>query len=254
MRGSRFSASLASFVLCALAMLSDPSQAHAAGEVSLELAQLNLLPMNPGGNCPACYRLEGVVEIKNLSYTKQVDILYSTGGAWLTAAATYLGPAEGGFEAWQFAVDTGYLPSEPSIQFAVRYRANGQTYYDSNGSKNYTVTPTTPIFPHTEVLLVSAEKGGGLGCYGLCADLTAKVRVANLAYAKTVSLWYSLNGGGSWTQANGQFERTLADGYEQWRVYISYIFPRETSVLFAVKYQVNGRTYWDNHYGTNYVR
>jgi len=238
---------------CAVLALGSPSAVRADAEVALYSAALRLGEMQPGSYCPACYVLDGVVEVRNVAYAKQVDVFYSTGGVWRVQPAAHLGPGEGDREAWSFAIATGYLASDPHVELAVRYRVDGQEYWDNHFGQNYRVTPSTPHEPDTEVWLRSAQLGRGLGCYGLCGDFSARIRVRNLAYAKRVSLWYSLDGA-AWTEAAGRYDHDLGGGYEQWSVYLPYLFPRDPRIEFAIRYEVLGQTYWDNHFSVNHVR
>lgn len=100
------------------------------------------------------------------------------------------------------------------------------------------------------VSLLDATKGVGLGCYGQCGDLLVEVRVLNVAYEKRVALVYSVDGG-EWTSWEGQFDAFLDDegSTERWTIYLPYLPSRDSTVRFAIAYEVAGETYWDNNGG-----
>ncbi len=94
--------------------------------------------------------LYGSVDVRNLGYDKQVDIIYTTDN-WQTtkvAAASYSGPYvyygyssfvnpnKYGIERWNFKTEIG---ASDTVTFAVSYRVNGVTYWDNNEGLNYTV-------------------------------------------------------------------------------------------------------------------
>lgn len=244
--------------LTALALLllgAAATQAHAQ-EVALVEAAVTLDAMTPGGYCPSCYSLRGEVEVANLAYDKQVSVYYSKdGGPWQVAQAQYLRPSAAGHEIWRFVVGLGYSYPPPTVHFAVRYEVLGQVYWDNNTFQDYQVDADSPIFPAVPVRVASATKGGGLGCYGLCADLSVDIRVENIAYDKQVTLVYAV-GGGPWSELEARYRQPVTGtggGYELWRAYLPYIYPPSLPVEFAVRYRVAGQEHWDNADGYDYV-
>mgnify|MGYP001171482110 CR=1 FL=1 len=93
-----------------------------------------------------------VVDVKNLAYDKQVNIVYTTDG-WKTTQTTPLqytstyaissggyvtSPNVFGVERW---IKTISLPTTVNnIEFAVSYKVNGQEYWDNNFGKNHKIT------------------------------------------------------------------------------------------------------------------
>lgn len=86
------------------------------------------------------------VTLRNLAYSKQVKVVYTTDG-WATtreayaaynagfyAYATTPNPNAAGFEEWTFGLDVG---SASSVEYAISYTADGQTYWDNNFGDNY---------------------------------------------------------------------------------------------------------------------
>ena len=94
------------------------------------------------------------IDVKNLAYTKNVTVVYTTDG-WATshqAPAQFVSgytygyayiqsPNAKGVERWQ-----AHIPaiSGSALQFYVRYQVNGQTYWDNNFGYNYSHTRPTP--------------------------------------------------------------------------------------------------------------
>jgi len=225
--------------------------AFAANEVKLVEAQVTLDPMTPGGYCPSCYSIKGEVEVENLDYNKTVEIVYNAGQGWETVAASFKSDAGNGKERWSFSKSLGYI-SNPEVQFAVKYSVNGQEYWDNNNGEDYTITSDTSIYEDKEVKLAKAWFGGGLGCYGMCSDFSADIRIKNIAFDKDVKLVYSLNGR-DWKELSATYRQSLEGGYEIWRAYISYAGTRDTNrIQFALSYTVNSVTYWDNNFGNDY--
>jgi hypothetical protein len=80
----------------------------------------------------------GEIHLRNIAFSKAVTVVYTTDN-WATqhnlSASYAAGPTGNGFEAWSFSTSVG---SATSVQFAVSYTVNGQTYWDNNFNMNYT--------------------------------------------------------------------------------------------------------------------
>lgn len=79
-----------------------------------------------------------------------------------------------------------------------------------------------------------------------------EANVANLAYVKQVYA-HVLRRDGVWIDVPLQFKRTIANNREIWEGVFSP--PQNTvyDVRYALKYVVNGQTYWDNNGGLDYT-
>lgn len=90
----------------------------------------------------------GAVTVRNIAYSKQIKVVYSTDG-WLTSKTAFAtfnpyiwygsyssaaNPNQYGFEEWNFALDVG---NANEVQYAIAYIANGQTYWDNNFGRNF---------------------------------------------------------------------------------------------------------------------
>ena len=96
---------------------------------------------------------QGSVILRNIAYAKQVKVVYTTDG-WVTAHEAHAAyspnfyaytttenPSALGFEAWTFGLDVG---SATSVEYAIAYTADGQTYWDNNFGDNYVSVITQP--------------------------------------------------------------------------------------------------------------
>lgn len=92
----------------------------------------------------------GCVLLRNLAYVKDVAIRYTTNGwkSWSEISCRYSSSAADNCEYWVFTGQTyTFAKSSPrqsveeavalNFDFAVRYRVNGVTWWDSNGGDNY---------------------------------------------------------------------------------------------------------------------
>lgn len=92
------------------------------------------------------------------------------------------------------------------------------------------------------------------------ARLSGDIELENIAYAKVVRVAYSVNGG-TWKEAAARYVKSLGGNREHWAfeiglgLYENVGDPRagftgaRVVTQFALKYQVAGRTYWDNNGG-----
>lgn len=78
-----------------------------------------------------------------------------------------------------------------------------------------------------------------------------EVSIQNIAYAKNVIIHYTLDGT-NWDDLNASYLEKDSNnpGYEVWSFAKYYIGVKP--IEFAIKYEVNGQTYWDNNNGSNY--
>lgn len=85
--------------------------------------------------------------------------------------------------------------------------------------------------------------------------LTGYAEVENIAYAKNVTIVYTVDGT-TWKETPAEYFKSTWGNREAWK----FTTPVETVVgygiactfEFAVKYEVNGQTYWDNNNTYNY--
>lgn len=78
----------------------------------------------------------GLVAVRDLGFEKKVTVVYST-DHWATTKsveARFDRSSGAGVEVWRFAI-----PERTSLEAAISYSANGQTYWDNNFGRNYSV-------------------------------------------------------------------------------------------------------------------
>lgn len=82
--------------------------------------------------------------------------------------------------------------------------------------------------------------------------ITFEANVENLNYGKQVYA-YVRDGSGTWSNIPLSYNRSAGAGREIWST--SYSLPLNTTydLQFALKYVVNGQTYWDNNGSQNYA-
>lgn len=113
-----------------------------------------------------------------------------------------------------------------------------------------------------QVKLIKAKDSRSYQCrYGTCASYQLReyiVEVANLDYNKNVAVHQELPNG-QWEDIPLTYSNTTNTGTEIWKTLtvktVSGNNPSPTTAYgekIAVKYEVNGQTYWDNNYGDNY--
>ena len=112
----------------------------------------------------------------------------------------------------------------------------------------------SPSFAQDEVKLVRAENYITTGYHTYIGwEVKALIQVKNLAYTKQVYLHLSKTDG-TWVDIPAHYVRTANSTYELWEVNRSdfgdYSMPGK---YYAIKYVVNGQTYWDNNNGANYI-
>ncbi|GMQ58477.1 carbohydrate-binding protein [Vallitalea sediminicola] len=85
---------------------------------------------------------------------------------------------------------------------------------------------------------------------------TGIIHIKDLGTSKNVTVHYTYNGN-DWFDQPAVYVETLSDGSQVWRYRTpnqSFMGCRYTkcNCRFAIKYEVNGNTYWDNNNGNDY--
>ena len=79
-----------------------------------------------------------------------------------------------------------------------------------------------------------------------------EANVANLGFAKQVFA-HLQRGDGSWIDVPLAYNRNISNNREIWEGTYSPALNTTYNIRFALKYVVNGQTYWDNNAGQNYT-
>lgn len=200
----------------------------------------------------------GNIEVSNLSPEKNVTIHYTPGdGRWYDTDASYEGPTDSTHEQWKFLVSTNSmnnthpeLINAQTIQFAIKYEVNGQTYWDNNNGQNYSVsryTDSSTILGKPNVLRAYDSL--------YLNNFEGSVYVKNLNYSKEVKIVYTTDNWNTTREGHASYSipANSDDSVENWHYSFNNIDSSVSQIKYAIAYTVNGQIYWDNNYGKNYT-
>jgi hypothetical protein len=195
----------------------------------------------PVAGCTLGEQLDGVVEVKNLSYAKQVEVIFKdANGAWQHAPARYLAPAADGYEAWDFHLAL-------ATEFALAYTVNGHTSWDNNHGANYRVSP------YGTDALVNGRLVAGINGTAQPGLASGWVFVVNAAYSKSLNVTYTDDAWRTQHVVAAHYASTFPSGVEAWHFEAPL---RATAALndvqLATQFTIGGVTGWDNDYARNY--
>ena len=190
-----------------------------------------------GGNSYEIY-----VQTRDNAKDQKVYIHYNylDSMAWQDAEAAYYTTLSDGSKIWR-----AYFSSF-NTRFAIKYVADGVTYWDNNNGKDYNGAEVIGSAP------VSAERLGRQ--YYSSNGYRVSAVLQNLAYHKNVFVRYTTDGWKSWKDQSMSYSKTNADGTETWTATLDYANNSYASDGFeyAICYRVNGQEYWANNFGKNY--
>ncbi len=247
--------------------------AYTSGLPAIQLINAKTAITRSGLSGSYTAQLAGDIELENIAYTKTVKVVYSVdnGSTWQEASATYVKSLGNNREHWKFSANvksisqsgdprSGYMGPKVTVQFALKYIVNGVTYWDNNGGigVDYRVTTVEGGGTQTYAPAVFAKQNVVL-TYVTHTDypttyLRGTVAVKKMgSSAGSVSVVYTTD---HWATTH-----TVTSSTPMYTFTDSYVFyfldPANTSYgpltfEFAVAYDVNGQTYWDNNVGSNY--
>jgi len=195
----------------------------------------------------------GYVEVENIAYNKSVTIHYSFDGTdWLDCAAEYYKPTWGNYEAWKF--ETTGKPALLSqvgivtIQFAIKYEVNGQTYWDNNNGNNYFVK-VNKYLPDQFDFGVGGVANYYANVYNGATE--GYLQLKDLGDSKDVKVIYTTDNWSTSNQVNAQEQYSFYQSeVEMWE----FTLPTTSSNLkYKLSYTVNGTTYVDDNFGNYYT-
>lgn len=201
------------------------------------------------------YNLTGFIAIEDIAYDKSVTVEYKNNkyGVWSnnkSINAHYMkdDPLTGQ-DIFRFEAPVGFEKltkfGDTHLWFRIKYTVNGQTYYDDNNGQGYHVIGTYYNQDYYQEMIVSkcVLKGWGDRCSALLQDL---------GNDKKVMMRYTDNGWASYKEVELEYVYTFFNGQELWAVERSNMLAMPREYEYALYYQVNGSTYWDNNFGENY--
>jgi len=209
------------------------------------------------------------VEVANLAYQKNVFAHQQMGnGLWQDFPLKYLNSIGDNTEMWGLVYDYSGWGTSNNLgdSFAIKYVVNGQTYWDNNSGKNYTVCGSEGMYLQNGVNIsvdtsfsyYSSNSATSTSNFYIVAD------VRNIAMTKNVTVVYSTDGWKTTLTSPLSFSKDFAIGDEAFLIspnvfgierWVGSIIMKSSSqkfIQFAVSYTVNGQTYWDNNFGNNY--
>jgi len=198
--------------------------------------------------------------VENIAFDKTVSIhLKDIDGEWFDIDATYVSPANGNFEVWKVSHNVQYATTD--LEFVVKYEVAGATYWDNNSGQNYFLEKNAGVYLGDVTVLNYGYKSEVYKSRDN-AYFSIYVALKNLSFDKAVTMVYTtdnwqttqvLEGTFSsyWTPVRGFITSPNALGVEMW--HFSKTFSGVDSVEYAISYEVDGQTYWDNNFNQNYT-
>lgn len=170
------------------------------------------------------------------SYDQSVTVHYNylDGEEWRDAEASYFKTLSDGSKLWK-AMITSY-----NTEYAIKYTANGNTYWDNNGGSNYT-TESLGCAP------ITVNRGGPVNSYNHQVYATLQ----NYAYDKNVTLRYTTDSWRTYSDIQMNYQYTNNNGTEDWAATLPYLADIN-GFEYCVRYEVNGETFWANNFNENY--
>lgn len=182
--------------------------------------------------------------VKNIAYEKKVSIWKGKDGLWEDEFAEYREMLPDGMERWTIDM----LSKDIDFNFDTKYIVNGNTYWDNNNWKDYSIKDDAYDFN----VVTGCHFPIVLGDAGLTRQkFTVFAGVQNLAYEKTIGLVYTTDGWKDYRNIYAKYLRTLRSGLEVWKFELD--IHHVSSIDFALFYKVNESEYWDNNFSRNYT-
>lgn len=218
----------------------------------------NEIPRKKG---PAQQVLSFFVLVENLAFFKQVDAVWAgEDGVWHTLPATYHSTPKHNKEYWQIKT-TFHSASDVAlpgnIQFALRYRALGEEYWDNNHSLNYRSQANSGIQVANDYPLLNIGFDKDLGNGQKLVPIT--VAVDPSLYADKISIhwttddWEHTNISRSYLKRSRSLNRDgnpIQDGVQVWKGLLNIGHARQ--LQYSICCEAKGQILWDNNFGQNY--
>lgn len=238
------SVALSIFVLTTFLAFGNPiSSKVLADDIPIQLYYSNFTQLDRSG---LGYD-EGYIAVKNLAYDKKITVHYTNDGVtWNDSAASYLKTnSSDGNEVWYFKIPAN---SYTVTNFALKYEANGATYWDNNNNNNYIIKNNVACFGKS--YLFAHLPSGYL--YDGINHFSVGIFLKNIGSPKIVKLRYTEDNWATYKDVDAQYSYSEDGVTEYWNAAQNF-YSSTKQIQYAVSYTVNGVEYWDNNFGQNYT-
>ena len=210
-------------------------------------------------------KLTFYVRVGNLGFNKQVDVLWSSAdGAWQTLAARFHSRRGETQELWFAEIKQTQTTKKPlpgTIQFSLRYRVNGEEFWDNNNGWNYVSEVDSGIKTGGNKLISNISFADRL----TDSQKSIPIQIAvnqSLAVEKVIIHWTKDNWKHTFktpcflkTEQRQKTTGSVVDklnpfGIQTWTGHIK--FRNAFRIQYCVACECKNQTYWDNNNGGNY--
>ena len=199
------------------------------------------------------WNIQGKIAVKNLAYQKNVVVHYTYDDeTWNDVSASYEKTSNDGYEIWTF--ETPMQPSNKyyyryNCKFAIKYEVNGQTYWDNNGTKDYSFKGLN--LPNKQDYQLNKCQMLVDRCYYRCG-LNGTIMFQDFNPDKEVTVRYTTDNWKTYKDIKA-YKHPLYKPYKNMETWIFRIPERADKYEFAIMCELNGNTFWDNNFDKNYV-
>ncbi len=247
------------------------TSAYTSGLPAIQLINAKTMIGN-GGGLSGSYKayFAGDIEVENIAYSKSVKVVYSVdGGAWQEADASYVKSLGNNREHWKFSIIAksmsqggdprgGYSGPKVSIQFALKYTVNGQVYWDNNGGAGIdyrigtmegsgTLSYGPAAFGKQNIVLTYATYSDYPNTYFRGTVALKKVN----GTIGTASIVYTTDGWATVKTMSPSYQRASYAGQDVY-YFADYSSYGDVKIDFALSYDLNGVSSWDNNVNSDY--
>ncbi len=182
---------------------------------------------------------EVFVQTKDAAADQKVYVHYNylDNKDWQDVEATYFTTLSDGSKIWK-ATFSSY-----NAKYAIKYVADGNTFWDNNNGKDYTGSVRIGSAP-----VVSERLGYQYNSFN---GYQINAVLQNYSYEKNVFVRYTTDG---WKTSHDQalsYSKTNADGTETWTVNLK-LNAETDGFEYAICYQDDKGEFWANSFGANY--
>lgn len=219
--------------------MTNVSMVAKANTQPVELYYLDLLGGRYGVSQYTVY-----VRVNHNAQNKAVSIHYynQNGSYWADQAGEYLTTLSDGSEIWTVTPSLPY-----GVLYAIKYVGDNQTYWDNNNGNNYTdndVLGNLPAIKFNRLRLSTSGEN---------TNISVASTLKNLGFNKVVNVRYTDDNWATYKDVPLTYSYSIQDtNNEKWIGNITIDSSKVNSFQCCVYYTVNGTTYWDNNFGTNY--